>query len=146
LEIKNFMMATNSFNLTEASGIINISEPAVLQYFETFNAGDFEATANLFAAEGVLNAPFTEPIVGKSAIDTYLKAEAPRMKLEPQRGISQTLEDGKIEVQVSGLVQTSVFRVNIKWLFLLNSPQEILSVTVKLLATPQELLNLRHLT
>jgi ketosteroid isomerase-like protein len=140
------MTVTNSFILSEAIGTIDILERSVLQYFETFNAGDFEATANLFAADGVLNAPFTEPIVGKSAIDTYLKAEARGMKLEPQQGVHQTLEDGKIEVQVSGLVQTSVFRVHIKWLFLLNSQREILSVTVKLLAAPQELLNLRHLT
>lgn len=140
------MTATNSFILTEAIDTIDISEPVVQQYFETFNAGNFEATANLFAAEGVLNAPFTDPIVGKSAIDTYLKAEAPGMKLEPQQGVSQTLEDGNIEVQVSGLVQTAIFRVNIKWLFLLNSQREILSVTVKLLAASQELLNLRHLT
>jgi hypothetical protein len=140
------MTATNSFILTQSIGIIDICEPAVLQYFETFNAGNFEATANLFAAEGVLNAPFTEAIVGKSAIDTYLKAEATGMKLEPQQGVRQTLEDGTIEVQVTGLVQTAVFRVNIKWLFLLNSPQEILSVTVKLIASPQQLLNLRPLT
>jgi Nuclear transport factor 2 (NTF2) domain len=140
------MTAITPFMLNEAIDIIDISEPAVLQYFETFNAGDFEATANLFNAEGVLNAPFTEPIVGKNAIEIYLKAEAPGMKLEPQQGVSQTLEDGNIEVQVSGLVQTSVFRVNVKWLFLLNSQQEILSVTVKLLASPQQLLNLRPLT
>jgi Nuclear transport factor 2 (NTF2) domain len=140
------MTVTNSFILSEASGIIDICERAVLQYFETFNTGDFEATANLFAAEGVLNAPFAEPVVGKSAIDTYLKAEATGMKLEPQQGVRQTLEDGNIEVQVSGLVQTSVFRVNIKWLFLLNSQQEILSVAVKLLADAQQLLNLRPLT
>lgn len=68
------MTATNSSILTEAIGIIDICEPAVLRYFETFNAGDFEATANLFAAEGVLNAPFTEPIVGKSAIRHLLKS------------------------------------------------------------------------
>ncbi len=123
--------------------IAGITKPAVLRYFETLNAGDFAATANLFAGDGVLHAPFEEPIIGKSSIGTYLKTEARGMQLEPQQGISQALEDGTVEVQVSGRVQTSAFGINVGWLFLLNSHQEILSVTVKLLASPQELLNLR---
>lgn len=137
------MTAKTPFILTEA---IDICEPAVLGYFETFNKGDFEATANLFEAQGVINAPFAEPIVGKSAIGIYLKTESKGMKLHPQQGTSQTLEDGKIEVQVSGLVQTALFSINVGWVFLVNSQQEILSTTVKLLASPQELLNLRPQT
>lgn len=129
--------------LTRSIKIAGITKPAVLRYFETLNAGDFEATANLFAEDGVLHAPFEEPIIGKSSIGTYLKTEARGMQLEPQQGISQVLEDGTVEVQVSGRVQTSAFGINVGWLFLLNSHQEILSVTVKLLASPQELLNLR---
>ena len=120
--------------------------PGILQYFETLNAGDFEATANLFADDGVLHAPFEDPIIGCISIATYLKKEARGMQLEPQKGVSQILEDGKVEVQVSGRVQTSAFGVNVGWLFLLNSDQKILSVTVKLLASPQELLNLRSQT
>ncbi len=123
--------------------IAGIAKPAVVRYFETLNAGDFAATANLFADDGVLHAPFEEPIIGKSSIGTYLKTEARGMQLEPQQGISQDLEDGLVEVQVSGRVQTAAFGINVAWLFLLNSHQEILSVTVKLLASPQELLNLR---
>ena len=65
------------------------------------------------------------------------------MQLEPEQGISQDLEDGLVEYQVSGRVQTATFGINVGWRFLLNSQQEILSVTVKLLASPQELLNLR---
>ena len=140
------MTATTPFILTEAIDTIDICEPAVLGYFETFNKGDFEATANLFEVQGVLNAPFVEPIVGKSAIGTYLKTEAKGMKLHPQQGISQTLEDGQIQVQVSGMVQTALFSINVGWLFVVNFQQEILSTTVKLLASPQELLNLRPLT
>ena len=68
------------------------------------------------------------------------------MQLQPQQGVSQILEDGNVEVQVSGRVQTSAFGINVAWLFLLNSDQKILSVTVKLLASPQELLNLRSQT
>jgi hypothetical protein len=65
------------------------------------------------------------------------------MQLEPQQSVSKILEDGIVEMQVSGRVQTSAFGINVGWLFLLNFQQEILSVTVKLLASPQELLNLR---
>ncbi|MEG4283168.1 nuclear transport factor 2 family protein [Microcoleus sp. A006_D1] len=137
------MTATTRPILTRSIKIAGITKPAVLRYFETLNAGDFEATANLFAEDGVLHAPFEEPIIGKSSIATYLKTEARGMQLEPQQGISQILEDDQIEVQVSGRVQTSAFGVNVGWLFLLNSQQQILAVTVKLLASPQELLNLR---
>ncbi|MEG4964524.1 MULTISPECIES: nuclear transport factor 2 family protein [unclassified Microcoleus] len=137
------MTATTPPILSSSITIAGITNPTVLRYFETLNAGDFEATANLFADDGVLHAPFEEPIMGSISIATYLKTEARGMQLKPQQGVSQTLEDGKVEVQVSGRVQTSAFGINVAWLFLLNSDQEILSVTVKLLASPQELLNLR---
>ncbi len=137
------MTATTRPILTRSIKIAGITKPAVLRYFETLNAGDFAATANLFAEDGVLHAPFEQPIIGKSSIATYLKTEAPGMQLEPQQGISQNLADGTVEVHISGRVQTSAFGINVAWLFLLNSHQEILAVTVKLLASPQELLNLR---
>jgi hypothetical protein len=140
------MTATTRPIITSSIKIAGITKPTVLRYFETLNAGDFEATANLFAEDGVLHAPFEEPIIGSSSIATYLKTEARGMQLEPQQGVSQILEDGNVEVQVSGRVQTSAFGINVAWLFLLNSDQKILSVTVKLLASPQELLNLRPQT
>lgn len=140
------MTATTRPIITSSIKIAGITKPTVLRYFETLNAGDFEATANLFADEGVLHAPFEEPIIGSSSIATYLKTEARGMQLEPQQGVSQILEDGNVEVQVSGRVQTSAFGINVAWLFLLNSDQKLLSVTVKLLASPQELLNLRSQT
>jgi hypothetical protein len=137
------MTATTRPIITSSIKIAGITKPTVLRYFETLNAGDFDATANLFAEDGVLHAPFEEPIIGSSSIATYLKTEARGMQLEPQQGVSEILEDGNVEVQVSGRVQTSAFGINVAWLFLLNSGQKILSVTVKLLASPQELLNLR---
>ena len=140
------MTATTRPIITSSIKIVGITNPTVLRYFETLNAGDFEATANLFAEDGVLHAPFEEPIIGSSSIATYLKTEARGMQLEPQQGVSQILEDGNVEVQVSGRVQTSAFGINVAWLFMLNSDQKILSVTVKLLASPQELLNLRSQT
>jgi hypothetical protein len=140
------MTATTRPIITSSIKIAGITKPTVLRYFETLNAGDFDATANLFAEDGVLHAPFEEPIIGSSSIATYLKTEARGMQLEPQQGVSQILEDGNVEVQVSGRVQTSAFGINVAWLFLLNSDQKLLSVTVKLLASPQELLNLRSQT
>jgi hypothetical protein len=140
------MTATTRPIITSSIKIAGITKPTVLRYFETLNAGDFEATANLFAEDGVLHAPFEEPIIGRISIATYLKTEARGMQLEPQQGVSQILEDGNVEVQVSGRVQTSAFGINVAWLFLLNSDQKLLSVTVKLLASPQELLNLRSQT
>ncbi len=140
------MTATTRPIITSSIKIAGITKPTVLRYFETLNAGDFDATANLFAEEGVLHAPFEEPIIGSISIATYLKTEARGMQLEPQQGVSEILEDGNVEVQVSGRVQTSAFGINVAWLFLLNSDQKILSVTVKLLASPQELLNLRSQT
>jgi hypothetical protein len=137
------MTATTRPILTTSIKIAGITMPEVLQYFETLNAGDFEATANLFADKGVLHAPFEDPIIGRISIATYLKKEARGMQLQPQKGVSQILEEGKVEVQVSGRVQTSAFGVNVGWRFLFNYDQKILSVTVKLLASPQELLNLR---
>ena len=140
------MTATARPIITSSIKIAGITKPTVLRYFETLNAGDCEATANLFAEDGVLHAPFEEPIIGSSSIATYLKTEARGMQLEPQQGVSEILEDGNVEVQVSGRVQTSAFGINVAWLFLLNSDQKLLSVTVKLLASPQELLNLRSQT
>ena len=140
------MTATTRPIITSSIKIAGITKPTVLRYFETLNAGDFDATANLFAEDGVLHAPFEDPIIGSSSIATYLKTEARGMQLEPQQGVSEILEDGNVEVQVSGRVQTSAIGINVAWLFLLNSDQKILSVTVKLLASPQELLNLRSQT
>lgn len=137
------MTATTRPILTRSINIVGLTKLAVQRYFENFNAGDFEATANLFAEDGVLNAPFEEPITGKSSIASYLKTEARGMLLEPQQSVSKILEDGTVEIQISGRVQTPAFGINVGWVFMLNFQQEILSVTVKLLASPQELLTLR---
>lgn len=66
------------------------------------------------------------------------------MKLEPRQGIAQTLDNEQIQVQVTGKVQTSWCGVNVSWLFVLNQRREIVAATVKLLASPQELVNLRR--
>lgn len=138
----------NSTNTQPATAvdltIEGIEEPVVQGYFQTMNAGEYEATAALFAPTGVMHPPFEEPIEGPDAIATYLKAEAKGMQLFPREGIAETIEEDQIQVQVKGKVQTSLFGVNVAWIFILNPEQEILYAQIKLLASPQELLNLRR--
>lgn len=124
--------------------IEGITQPVVLHYFETMNAGDYEATATLFADTGAMHPPFEEPIEGKKAIATYLAAEAKGMQLFPTKGLAETLEDDQTQIQVTGKVQTPLFGVNVSWLFVLSPEREILSTRIKLLASPQELLSLRR--
>ncbi len=144
------MTIANDLSLTpqSASGtdltIEGITEPGVLRYFETMNAGDYEATAALFADRGAMHPPFEEPIEGKEAIATYLEAEAKGMQLFPTSGLSETLEDDQTQIQVTGKVQTPLFGVNVSWLFVLSSQGDILTARIKLLASPQELLSLRR--
>lgn len=122
--------------------IAGITEPVVLRYFETFNSGDFQQTAALFAENGEMRPPFESAIVGQEAIAAFLEAEAKGMQANPREGIVEPLEDDKLQVQVSGKVQTPMFGVNVSWIFIL-AQGEILFTTIKLLASPQELLNLR---
>jgi hypothetical protein len=124
--------------------IEGVDEPVVLRYFETLNAGEFEATAALFATDGVMHPPFESGFVGPEAIATYLQEEAQGIRLQPRQGTRELLENNDIEYQIRGKVQTSLFGVNVAWRLVLNSQQEITSVTIKLLASPKELLNLRR--
>jgi Nuclear transport factor 2 (NTF2) domain len=144
------MQTAESISLTTKSvavtnlAIEGIAEPAILDYFQTLNAGEFEQTAALFADAGTMYPPFEAPVVGRDAIATYLQTEAQGMQLYPRQGIVQQLEDGQFQVQVAGKVQTPLFGVNVSWLFLLNPAREITAATIKLLASPQELLHLRR--
>lgn len=142
------MQAANSTPPTDNSrtaiAIEGINEPTISNYFATLNAGDFQSTAALFAPDGVMYAPFESGIVGHDAIASYLQQEATGLKAEPREGIAEIQADELTKVQVSGKVQMPLFGVNVSWLFLLNRQQQITSVTVKLLASPQELLSLRR--
>lgn len=124
--------------------IKGVREPVILKYFETFNAEDFQATAALFANDGAMRPPFESPVVGPDAIAIYLEQEAKGMQLYPREGIDEILEDGYLHYQVTGKVQTPFFGVNVSWIFVLNPDRKIFSATIKLLASPQELLNLRR--
>nr|WP_250122588.1 nuclear transport factor 2 family protein [Chroococcidiopsis sp. CCMEE 29] len=129
---------------SEQLTIEGITQPTIVSYFETLNAGDFEATSALFAADGAMHPPFESAIVGPAAIAAFLQQEAQGMKLEPREGIAQAIENEQTQVQVAGKVQTSLFGVNVSWLFTLNQQREITIAKIKLLASPQELLNIRR--
>ncbi|MDX2212363.1 MAG: ketosteroid isomerase family protein [Oculatellaceae cyanobacterium bins.114] len=120
-----------------------ISEPVILTYFETLNAGDFQATADLFDEVGILYPPFDEALVGREAIAHYLATEAKGMKFQPLTGTYGVLETGDTEFTIAGKVQTPLFGVNVVWDFVLNPHSQILSVRIKLLANLQELLSLK---
>ncbi|MEH1863749.1 MAG: ketosteroid isomerase family protein [Nostoc sp.] len=130
--------------LKEEFQIEGITETSVLRYFQTLNAGEFEATAALFAVDGVMRPPFESDIVGTEAIAAYLKQEGQNVKAYPNTAIAETLETGEIQIQVAGKAQTSWCSVNVLWLFILNQQRQIFYTRIKLLASPQELLSLRR--
>jgi hypothetical protein len=123
--------------------IEGITEPFILRYFTTLNAGDFTATAGLFTEDGVMYPPLESVVVGREAILTYLNREAQDIKAEPNQGITENLADHYIKIQVTGKAHTSWCSVNVLWLFILNPQREIIEAKIKLLASPQDLLSLR---
>ena len=123
--------------------IEGIEELAIINYFATIDREDFTATASLFAEDGQMLAPFEKPIVGREKIAAYLAKEATGMKLLPQQGILETEEEIE-RYKVLGKVRTSLFSVNVAWYFTLNPDSQLTSARIKLLASPQELLNLQN--
>ncbi|ALF54613.1 nuclear transport factor 2 [Nostoc piscinale CENA21] len=123
--------------------IAGITEPCILDYFASLNAGQFQQTAALFAEDGMMYPPFESGIVGKEAIAAYLQQEAQGIQAYPREGIIDNIENHSIQVQVTGKAQTSWCGVNVIWLFILNQQRQITYTKIKLLASPQELLALR---
>jgi Nuclear transport factor 2 (NTF2) domain len=120
----------------------------VLSYIDNMNAFDFGAATELFAAEGALQPPFQAPVVGKAAILTYMREECTGLKMLPERGVVEQIDDGYTQIKVTGKVQTPWFGasvgMNIAWRFLLDPQGKIFFVAIDLLASPKELLNLRR--
>ncbi|TAF06970.1 MAG: nuclear transport factor 2 family protein [Nostocales cyanobacterium] len=123
--------------------IEGITEPTILRYFTTLNAGDFINTAALFTKDGVMYPPLESAVVGLDAIATYLEQEAQDIKAEPHQEVQENLDHNHIQIQVTGKAHTSWCSVNVLWLFILNPKREILEAKIKLLASPQDLLSLR---
>lgn len=132
-------------SLTQPVSIDGLDFPLIEHYFQQLNAQDFQGVAELFVSNGELHPPLEEPVIGNSAIAQYLQTEAVGMKLFPQKGNEQLLEDGKTEVYVKGYVKTSLFKVNVAWQFLLDTEQDkLLAVAVKLLASWEELAQIQR--
>jgi hypothetical protein len=115
--------------------------PVVDRYFAGFNAEDYRAVAALFEPNGVLLAPFEDPIVGSEAIYAYLTAEAVAMRATPMEVDISPADDGAQQVVVKGRVKTRLFSVNVRWTFVLLE-NALKSVEIKLLASLQELVQL----
>ena len=126
--------------------IEGVTNATVLNYMNLLNANDFDELIKLFAADGALQPPFKKPIVGKDSVFKFFKEECPNLKLAPERGVEEPVEDGYTQIKVTGKVQTPWFGagvgMNMSWRFLLNSENKIFFVAIDLLASPQELLKL----
>ena len=126
--------------------IEGVTNTTVLSYINNMNANDFEAAVNLFALNGALQPPFQKPIIGRGAILAYMREEGQGLKLMPERGTIESMEEGYTSFKVTGKVQTPWFGssvgMNIAWQFLLDPQDQIFFVAVDLLASPTELLNL----
>jgi hypothetical protein len=120
-----------------------ITEPTLIHYFSSLNAGDFATTSQLFAEDGVMYPPLESAVVGKEAIAKYLYQEAQDLKAEPQQIVNEELADNHILIKITGLAHTSWCTVNVSWLFILNPKRKIREAKIKLLASPQDLLSLR---
>ncbi|MGF1486009.1 MAG: orange carotenoid protein N-terminal domain-containing protein [Prochloraceae cyanobacterium] len=130
---------------TRAS-IEGVTNTTVLSYINNMNANDFEAAVNLFAPNGALQPPFQKPIIGRQAILAYMRQECFGLKLLPERGTIESMEEGYTAIKVTGKVQTPWFGssvgMNIVWRFLLAPIDKIFFVAVDVLASPTELFNL----
>jgi ketosteroid isomerase-like protein len=113
---------------------------AVDRYFAGFNAEDYRAVAALFEADGVLLAPFEEPIVGPEAIYVYLHAEAISMRATPVEVETTPNADDTRQVVVKGHVKTLLFTVSVRWTFVITADDTLQSTEIKLLASLQELM------
>lgn len=128
---------------TKIEGINNYT---VLSYIDFMNAFDFTPAVNLFAEEGALQPPFQKPVVGRQAILNYMREECVGLKMLPESGVAESIENGYTQIKVTGKVQTPWFGanvgMNIAWRFLLDPQGKIFFVAIDLLASPKELLDL----
>ncbi|MGL5834135.1 MAG: orange carotenoid-binding protein [Waterburya sp.] len=126
--------------------IEGVTNATVLNYMDLLNANDFDELIKLFAEDGALQPPFKKPIVGKDNVFKFFQEECTNLKLAPERGVEEDVEDGYTQIKVTGKVQTPWFGagvgMNMSWRFLLNSENKIFFVAIDLLASPKELLKL----
>lgn len=129
--------------------IKGIDNSTILSYIENMNAFDFEAAVALFAQDGALQPPFDKPIVGQNILN-YMREDCYGLKLMPEQGVSEPAEGEFNQIKVTGKVQTHWFGgsvvINVAWRFLLNPEGKIFFVAIDVLASSEELMNLRKST
>jgi hypothetical protein len=127
--------------------IEGVENRTVLDYMENMNAFDFERVVALFTEDGALQPPFEKPIVGQENILAYMRDECYGLKLIPEQGVSKRVEEGVTQIKVTGKVKTPWFgdkvAIDLAWRFLLNPAGQIFFVAIDVLASPEELLNLK---
>ena len=126
--------------------IEGIKNKTVLSYMNNLNANDFDGLIELFTVDGGLQPPFGKPIIGREAVFHFLREECQNLKLMPERGVCEKINDGYSKIKVTGKVETPWFGaaigMNIAWRFLIDPEGKIFFVGIDLLASPKELLNL----
>lgn len=140
------VVAPKSIGQRTQVSIEGTDNATVLSYMNSLNANDFDALIELFVIDGALQPPFRKPIVGKETILRFFQEECQNLNLIPERGVTESAEDGYTQIKVTGKCQTPWFGaavgMNIAWRFLLNPEGKIFFVAIDLLASPKELLNL----
>lgn len=129
--------------LIHEQGSLLVKYQSVARYFDHFNRGDFRGISQLFVDDGRLLPPFEVTIVGRSAICAYLQREAEGMKAKPRKVWEEAGVGDRQRVVVQGSVIALVFTVNAAWFFDIDASGKLEQVEVKLLASLQDLLNLR---
>ncbi len=126
--------------------IQDIDNPTVISYMNYLNANDFDELIKLFTPDGALQPPFQRPIVGTDAVLRFFREDCQNLKLIPERGVAEEVDDGFTQIKVTGRVQTPWFGagvgMNMAWRFLLTPDNKIFFVAIDLLASPKELLKL----
>jgi hypothetical protein len=129
--------------------ISSIQESTIYEYFTRLNNGESIATSELFVEQGYLIPPFDRAIQGRAAIAQYLEKEAKGMKFRPESaaivtsvGTESPLENcSHTQYQIQGKVEINWFTVDVIWLIELTAAKEIISVTIKILTSPQDLID-----
>jgi hypothetical protein len=127
--------------------IEGVENRTVSDYMENMNAFDFERVVALFTEDGALQPPFEKPIVGRENILAYTRDECYGLKLIPEQGVSKRVEEGFTQIKVTGKVKTPWFgdkvAIDLAWRFSLDRADRIFFVAIDVLASPEELLNLK---
>lgn len=135
-------MAPKDISEHTTESIEGIENATVIRYMDDMNANDFDALIELFAPDGAMQPPFQKPIIGKDAILQFFREDCKNLKVVPERGVEEAVEEGLKQIRVTGKVYSPWLGawVNVAWRFSLNLEGQISLVAIEVLASPKELL------